>query len=36
MRRYRDRGADDPGIERLQRGILISITGVAAGLRNTG
>ncbi len=36
MRRYRDRRAGDPGIERLQRGILISINGLAAGLRNTG
>jgi phosphoenolpyruvate carboxylase len=36
MRRYRQRVAGDPGIERVQRGIHISINGVAAGLRNTG
>ena len=36
MRRYRHRRADDPSIERVQRGIHISINGLAAGLRNTG
>ncbi|HJV97204.1 MAG TPA: phosphoenolpyruvate carboxylase, partial [Albitalea sp.] len=36
MRRYRHRREDEPGIERMQRGIHISINGVAAGLRNTG
>ncbi|WP_372525360.1 phosphoenolpyruvate carboxylase [Piscinibacter sp.] len=36
MRRYRQRREGDPGIERMQRGIHISINGVAAGLRNTG
>ncbi|HZE90753.1 MAG TPA: phosphoenolpyruvate carboxylase [Rhizobacter sp.] len=36
MRRFRQRRANDPGNERLQRGIHISINGVAAGLRNTG
>ncbi|TMH29572.1 MAG: phosphoenolpyruvate carboxylase, partial [Betaproteobacteria bacterium] len=36
MRRYRRRREGDPGNERLQRGIHISINGVAAGLRNTG
>jgi phosphoenolpyruvate carboxylase len=36
MRRYRHRRAADPGIERVQRGIHISINGLAAGLRNTG
>jgi phosphoenolpyruvate carboxylase len=42
MRRYREHpapragSAPDPGYERLQRGIHISINGVAAGLRNTG
>ncbi len=36
MRRHRQRREGDPGIERMQRGIHISINGVAAGLRNTG
>jgi phosphoenolpyruvate carboxylase len=37
MRRHRHRrGDDDPGIERVHRGIHISINGLAAGLRNTG
>ncbi|HZN86998.1 MAG TPA: phosphoenolpyruvate carboxylase [Burkholderiales bacterium] len=36
MRRYRQRRDGDPGLERVQRGIHISINGVAAGLRNTG
>jgi phosphoenolpyruvate carboxylase len=36
MRRYRQRREGDPGNERVQRGIHISINGVAAGLRNTG
>ena len=36
MRRYRARRAGDPAIERVQRGIHISINGLAAGLRNTG
>ena len=36
MRRYRQRQAGDTGIERVQRGIHISINGIAAGLRNTG
>ncbi|MDQ2734227.1 MAG: phosphoenolpyruvate carboxylase [Pseudomonadota bacterium] len=36
MRRFRRRRADDPGIERVHRGIHISINGLAAGLRNTG
>ncbi|MDO9283787.1 MAG: phosphoenolpyruvate carboxylase [Aquabacterium sp.] len=36
MRRYRNRKEGDPANERLQRGIHISINGVAAGLRNTG
>ena len=36
MRRYRQRRDDDPANERLQRGIHISINGIAAGLRNTG
>ncbi|HEX4235222.1 MAG TPA: phosphoenolpyruvate carboxylase [Caldimonas sp.] len=36
MRRYRARRKNDPGMERVQRGILISINGLAAGLRNTG
>ena len=36
MRRYRNRKANDPANERVQRGIHISINGIAAGLRNTG
>ncbi|MFL6662089.1 MAG: phosphoenolpyruvate carboxylase [Rhizobacter sp.] len=36
MRRYRGTRADDPGMDRVRRGIHISINGVAAGLRNTG
>ena len=36
MRRYRERKEGDPIDERMQRGIHISINGVAAGLRNTG
>ena len=36
LRRYRQRQAGDPQIERVQRGIHLSINGLAAGLRNTG
>jgi len=36
MRRYRQRREGDPVNERLQRGIHLSINGIAAGLRNTG
>jgi phosphoenolpyruvate carboxylase len=36
MRRYRRSRDDDPAMERVKRGIHISINGVAAGLRNTG
>ncbi|WP_457445714.1 phosphoenolpyruvate carboxylase [Roseateles sp. P5_E4] len=36
MRRYRRTQADDPAMERVQRGIHLSINGIAAGLRNTG
>nr|HMN81502.1 phosphoenolpyruvate carboxylase [Burkholderiaceae bacterium] len=36
MRRYRARREGEPVGERVQRGIHISINGVAAGLRNTG
>ncbi|MEO8082138.1 MAG: phosphoenolpyruvate carboxylase, partial [Caldimonas sp.] len=36
MRRLRQRRKDDPGFERVERGIHISINGLAAGLRNTG
>jgi len=39
LRRYRNRpsaAADDGSTERLQRGIHLSINGIAAGLRNTG
>ncbi|MEY4562494.1 MAG: hypothetical protein RLZZ618_1771 [Pseudomonadota bacterium] len=36
MRRYRQASDADPVNERVQRGIHISINGIAAGLRNTG
>ena len=36
MRRYRHSKPGEPGLERMKRGIHISINGVAAGLRNTG
>ena len=40
LRRYRaipaDKRAQDPTTERVQRGIHLSINGIAAGLRNTG
>jgi phosphoenolpyruvate carboxylase len=36
MRRYRQSRDGDPAMERVKRGIHISINGVAAGLRNTG
>ena len=36
LRRYRTRKADDPLTIRVQRGIHLSINGIAAGLRNTG
>ena len=36
LRRYRQRKAGDPDVERVQRGIHLSINGLAAGLRNTG
>jgi phosphoenolpyruvate carboxylase len=36
MRRYRQRQEGQAGVERLQRGIHLSINGIAAGLRNTG
>jgi phosphoenolpyruvate carboxylase len=36
MRRYRRTQADDPAMERVMRGIHLSINGIAAGLRNTG
>ncbi|MCO5976410.1 phosphoenolpyruvate carboxylase [Ideonella sp. NS12-5] len=36
MRRYRNRREGDPTNDRLQRGIHLSINGIAAGLRNSG
>ena len=36
LRRYRARREGQEGVERLQRGIHLSINGIAAGLRNTG
>jgi len=36
MRRHRARAEGEPPNERVQRGIHISINGIAAGLRNTG
>jgi len=36
LRRYRNRRDGMAGVERLQRGIHLSINGIAAGLRNTG
>ena len=36
MRRYRAQREGEPGNERVQNGIHISINGIAAGLRNTG
>jgi len=36
MRRHRARAESEPVNERVQRGIHISINGIAAGLRNTG
>jgi phosphoenolpyruvate carboxylase len=36
LRRYRQRRDGEPGMDRIRRGIHISINGVAAGLRNTG
>ena len=36
LRRYRQRQPGDPETQRVQRGIHLSINGLAAGLRNTG
>jgi len=36
LRRYRQRQPGDPEVDRVQRGIHLSINGLAAGLRNTG
>jgi phosphoenolpyruvate carboxylase len=36
LRRYRNRREGQDAVERLQRGIHLSINGIAAGLRNTG
>jgi phosphoenolpyruvate carboxylase len=36
LRRYRNRRESTPQVDRLQRGIHLSINGIAAGLRNTG
>ncbi|MBU6258164.1 MAG: phosphoenolpyruvate carboxylase [Burkholderiales bacterium] len=36
MRRYRHHREGQPGVDRVQRGIHLSINGIAAGLRNTG
>lgn len=36
LRRYRERRDAEPGLERIRRGIHLSINGIAAGLRNTG
>jgi phosphoenolpyruvate carboxylase len=36
MRRYRQSRPGQEGVERLERGIHLSINGIAAGLRNTG
>ena len=36
LRRYRHRHEGQDGVDRLQRGIHLSINGIAAGLRNTG
>jgi phosphoenolpyruvate carboxylase len=36
MRRYRASRKNDAGLERVQRGIHMSINGLSAGLRNTG
>jgi phosphoenolpyruvate carboxylase len=36
LRRYRQSRAADPTVERIKRGIHLSINGIAAGLRNTG
>ena len=36
LRRYRQRSEGDPQVERVRRGIHLSINGLAAGLKSSG